>query len=236
RGLRHGPRRRRRESFGRAAPAHRHREGALARAVDPLARRSDERRRLRDRARGAHRDATRDGGPHHVDRRKPGLHREGRRSHPGPGARPSRRERDARGAPGATRPLFPDRGAAARRARGLGGRGGRAGVTSRANDARGEPQPLGFAIIRRLFSYTNRHAALRNVLFALVVVRALQLPALAWGIARVISGPIASADLVGTVLGVAGFLAFAAVTELCFVYRMRCALLLGERVVQDLRD
>lgn len=109
-------------------------------------------------------------------------------------------------------------------------------MTSRANDARGEPQPLGFAIIRRLFSYTNRHAALRNVLFALVVVRALQLPALAWGIARVISGPIASADLVGTVLGVAGFLAFAAVTELCFVYRMRCALLLGERVVQDLRD
>ncbi|MFO7180751.1 MAG: ABC transporter ATP-binding protein [Pseudomonadota bacterium] len=102
------------------------------------------------------------------------------------------------------------------------------------NDVQGE-RPLGFAIIRRLFSYTNRHAALRNVLFALVILRAAQLPALAWGVARVISGPIASADFGGAALWIAGFLAFAAVTELCFVYRMRCALLLGERVVQDLR-
>ena len=37
-------------------------------------------------------------------------------------------------------------------------------------------------------------------------------------------------------VGIAGFLALAAFTELCFVFRYRFALRLGEAVVHDLRD
>ena len=69
-----------------------------------------------------------------------------------------------------------------------------------------------------------------------VVVRAIQLPFLTWAIARVLSGPIAHRDGAGTLAGVAGYLAFAAFTELCFVFRYRFALRLGEAVVHDLRD
>jgi ATP-binding cassette subfamily B protein len=54
--------------------------------------------------------------------------------------------------------------------------------------------------------------------------------------ARVLSGPVARREARGTVLGALGFLALAAVTELCFVYRARFALRLGEAVVHDLRN
>jgi ATP-binding cassette subfamily B protein len=99
----------------------------------------------------------------------------------------------------------------------------------------GDQRPLDFAIIRRLFGYTRPYGRLRNALFFLVILRAIQLPVLTWMTARVISGPITQADPRGIVLGVAGYLAFAGFTEFCFVYRMRCALRLGEAVVQDLR-
>jgi ATP-binding cassette subfamily B protein len=97
-------------------------------------------------------------------------------------------------------------------------------------------RPLDLGIIRRLFGYTRRYASIRNTLSGLVVLRAIQLPFLTWAIARVLSGPIARRDAAGTVTGVLGFLAFAAFTELCFVYRSRFALRLGEAVVHDLRD
>jgi ATP-binding cassette subfamily B protein len=70
----------------------------------------------------------------------------------------------------------------------------------------------------------------------LVAVRAIQLPIVTWATAKVISGPIAHRDVSGTLAGVAGFFALAALTELCFVFRMRYALMLGEAVVHDLRD
>lgn len=108
---------------------------------------------------------------------------------------------------------------------------------SRVLPAPGEDQrPLDLGLIRRLFAYTRPHARLLRLLCVLVVLRALQLPLLAWLIARVISGPIAHRDLPGTLAGVGGFFAFAAFTELCFVHRMRTALRLGEAVVRDLRD
>jgi ATP-binding cassette subfamily B protein len=94
---------------------------------------------------------------------------------------------------------------------------------------------LDFGIIRRLFGYTRPYRSLRNALFLLVILRAIQLPVLTWMTARVISGPITSADPKGILLGVLGYLGFAGFTEFCFVYRMRCALQLGEAVVQDLR-
>jgi len=97
-------------------------------------------------------------------------------------------------------------------------------------------RPLDLGIIKRLFTFTRPYARVRNVLFALVVVRAIQLPAVTWATAKVVSGPIAHKDVSGTLLGVLGFLALAGLTELCFVYRMRYALKLGESVVHDLRN
>ena len=98
-----------------------------------------------------------------------------------------------------------------------------------------EQRPLSFSIIRRLLRHTERHRLLRNGLLALVLIRAVQIPVLTWATARVISGPVARGDVRGTLLAVASVLAFAGLTEFCFVYRMRLALELGERVVHDLR-
>jgi len=99
-----------------------------------------------------------------------------------------------------------------------------------------EQRPLDFGVIRRVFGYTRPYRALRNTLIALVVTRAIQTPLVTWAIAAVISGPIARQDAKGTLLGVAGFLALAAFTEYCFIYRSRLALRLGEAVVHDLRN
>jgi ABC-type multidrug transport system fused ATPase/permease subunit len=100
---------------------------------------------------------------------------------------------------------------------------------------RPEQRPLSFSIIRRLFRHTERHGLLRNGLLVLVVIRSIQIPIVTWATARVISGPVAGGDVRGTLIGVASLLAFAGLTEFCFVYRMRLALELGERVVHDLR-
>jgi ATP-binding cassette subfamily B protein len=105
-----------------------------------------------------------------------------------------------------------------------------------ARDREAEQRPLDLRIIARLFRYTRPYGRIRNALFVLVVVRAIQLPMVTWATAKVVSGPIAHRDLPGTLLGVLGFLALAGLTELCFVYRMRYALMLGEGVVHDLRN
>jgi len=97
-------------------------------------------------------------------------------------------------------------------------------------------RPLDLSIIRRLLRYTKPHAALRNGLFFLVILRSLQLPVVTWATARVISGPIAHHDPRGIAEGVVGLLALVAFTEFCFVYRSRFALELGEAVVHDLRN
>jgi ATP-binding cassette subfamily B protein len=108
-------------------------------------------------------------------------------------------------------------------------------VSQKAPPSHVDQRPLDFRIITRLLGYTRSYRGLRNALAGLVVLRAVQLPIVTWAIARVISGPIARRDTSGTLLGVLGFLAFAGFTEFCFVYRQRCALRLGEAVVQDLR-
>ncbi|HET9931948.1 MAG TPA: ABC transporter ATP-binding protein, partial [Polyangiaceae bacterium] len=109
---------------------------------------------------------------------------------------------------------------------------------SRKSAPPGEAQqrPLDFRIIRRLLGFTGSYSRIRNLLAILVVARAVQLPLVTWGTARVISGPIARRDLVGSALGVVALIAFAGFTELCFVYRSRLALQLGEGVVHDLRN
>jgi ATP-binding cassette subfamily B protein len=108
-------------------------------------------------------------------------------------------------------------------------------MTQKAPSSHLDQRPLDFRIIGRLLGYTRPYGKLRNTLALLVVLRAIQLPIVTWAIASVISGPIARRDASGTLLGVAGLLAFAGFTEFCFVYRMRFALRLGEAVVQDLR-
>ncbi len=96
-------------------------------------------------------------------------------------------------------------------------------------------RPLELALIWRLFRYTKPHARKRNWLFALVIMRSIQLPMLAWAIGAVINGPISRHDQRGVMWGAIGFLVLAAVTQFCFHFRQRLALELGESVIQDLR-
>jgi ATP-binding cassette subfamily B protein len=96
-------------------------------------------------------------------------------------------------------------------------------------------QPLQLALIWRMFRYTKPHARRRNWLFALVVLRSIQLPMLAWALGAVINGPISRHDPRGILWGAIGFLALAAFTQFCFHFRQRLALELGESVIQDLR-
>ena len=97
-------------------------------------------------------------------------------------------------------------------------------------------RPLDARLIARLYQYTGRHAGRRNWLLFLVVARAIQLPALGWVVASVLSGPIARHDPAGIVAGVMGFAALLLITEAMFVLRIRHALELGEAVIHDLRN
>ncbi|HMA93126.1 MAG TPA: ABC transporter ATP-binding protein, partial [Polyangiaceae bacterium] len=97
-------------------------------------------------------------------------------------------------------------------------------------------RPLALATIRRLYSFTNPHRWVRSILVVLVLIRALQLPLLSWGIAKILSGSIAHRDLGGLWHGLLALLALVLVTEINFVYRMRLALQFGETVVCDLRS
>ena len=96
-------------------------------------------------------------------------------------------------------------------------------------------RPLEWGLIRRLFSYATPYRSLVRWLMVLVVLRSIQLPLLAWIIARVIGGPITNGDWAGTIHGAGWFLALATVTVVCTHFRQRLALQLGEAVVHDLR-
>ena len=98
------------------------------------------------------------------------------------------------------------------------------------------PPPSGWATVRRLWGYTRPHRTIRNILFLLVGLRMVQLPLLAWGVAHIIGGPIANHDPRRTLWQTLALVAFAALTEMCFVYRVRLALQLGDTVVADLRE
>ena len=98
-----------------------------------------------------------------------------------------------------------------------------------------DKRPLDLGLIRRLFRYTRPHARIRNWLTLLVIVRAIQLPFLAWAIGAVINGPIAHGDARGTLAGALGFGVLAATTQFTFVFRQRLALLMGERIIHDIR-
>ncbi|MGB1125273.1 MAG: ABC transporter ATP-binding protein [Phycisphaeraceae bacterium] len=96
-------------------------------------------------------------------------------------------------------------------------------------------RPLSFAVIRRLLGYTKPYAFRRNVLIALSVIRAIQLPALGWALAAVLNGPVLAKDWQGTLWGALGFFVLALSTAVVFRYRLLLAFQLGEDVIRDLR-
>ncbi len=75
-----------------------------------------------------------------------------------------------------------------------------------------------------------------TALFVCTLLRAVQLPFLAWLIGQVINGPIAGRDSIGVFWGAGAYLALAAFTQFSFHFRQRLALELGEAVVHDLRN
>ncbi len=96
-------------------------------------------------------------------------------------------------------------------------------------------KPLEWGLIRRLFTYTRPFAAKRNLLIALTVIRAMQIPAITWAMGRIIAGPIARHDWEVLPWAVLGYALLAAVTDGMFHFRQRYALELGEEVVTALR-
>lgn len=103
-------------------------------------------------------------------------------------------------------------------------------------DARESDQrALDLHIIKRLIAFTRPYARKRNWLCLLVVLRALQIPALGWCTAAILSGPIAARDAQGTLWAAAGYLGLVLSSVLVLHFRLRFALELGEAVIHDLR-
>jgi ATP-binding cassette subfamily B protein len=97
------------------------------------------------------------------------------------------------------------------------------------------PASLDLRILRRLFSYTHPYAKMRNRLFALVSIRSMQLPLLAWGVGAIIRGPVAHGDRSALWWAIGAYFALACFTDWTLYYRQFYALKLGEDVVRDLR-
>lgn len=98
-----------------------------------------------------------------------------------------------------------------------------------------EQRPIDLGIVRRLFAFTAPHARKRNWLFVMVCLRALQFPALGWATAAILSGPIASRDARGTLLGLCGLALLILSSAVVLHFRLRWSLELGEAVIHDLR-
>lgn len=105
----------------------------------------------------------------------------------------------------------------------------------RPDEREADRHPLEMRLIARLMSYTRPYAAKRNWLLLLVALRSVQLPALTWLTAAIITGPVRRHDLPGVLWGTAGFALLVLSTQLVMHFRQRLALELGEAVVHDLR-
>ncbi len=98
-----------------------------------------------------------------------------------------------------------------------------------------EARPLSIRLITRMLRHTRPYARRRNLLLLLVVIRAVQLPTLAWAIGAAMAGPISQFDRRGILLAAAGYGLLALFTQLTLRYRSWIALELGEHVISDLR-
>lgn len=108
-------------------------------------------------------------------------------------------------------------------------------TTRREDDDEPDQRPLEFRLIRRLLGFTRPHAARCNWLLALTIIRSIQLPFITWSLTEVITGPIARHDVAAIHWGVLVYALVAFTTDVCFHFRQRLALELGELVVFDLR-
>ncbi len=110
-------------------------------------------------------------------------------------------------------------------------------VVGHARDEENEElrRPLQWHLIRRLFGYTTPVAGKRNALIVFTLVRALQLPGLAWLVGEIIAGPIAGGEVTRAFWWVVGYLVLAVSTDVLFHFRQRYAQELGEMVVTLLR-
>lgn len=107
----------------------------------------------------------------------------------------------------------------------------------RESDREKDRRPLNFALIRRLIGCMQPYAYKRNWLLVCVVLRAIQLPLIAWVIGAVINGPIAGhADFRGVLTGATALLALVTWTQFTFHFRQRLALELGEAVIHSLQN
>jgi ATP-binding cassette subfamily B protein len=97
-------------------------------------------------------------------------------------------------------------------------------------------KPLDWRLIRRILGYAAPVRRKMTIMVVLTVIRAAQLPALAWLTAYVITGPIAAGDLHGILVGTVEFAALAVMTDAMFHFRQRYALEIGETVVNGLRS
>jgi ABC-type multidrug transport system fused ATPase/permease subunit len=96
-------------------------------------------------------------------------------------------------------------------------------------------KPLDWRLARRVLGYASPVKGKLWVMVVLTIIRAAQLPGLAWLSARVITGPIANGDVHGIIIGTIEFGALAIVTDFLFHFRQRYALEIGETVVNGLR-
>ena len=110
-------------------------------------------------------------------------------------------------------------------------------LVQRAKDDEAEAQvrPLDWRIVSRLIGYTRPFARKRNWLIVLTVLRASQLPALAWVSALIIAGPIAGGRSSDLIWWVGGYALLAVFTDVVFHFRQRYALEIGEAVVGRMR-
>jgi ATP-binding cassette subfamily B protein len=99
-----------------------------------------------------------------------------------------------------------------------------------------EHQPLRLGLLRRVFAQTPEAVPQRNILVGLTLLRAVQLPALAWALGAVINGPVAGRDVAGLALAVLGYTVLLLVTDAVFHYRIKLSLFYGEDVVSRLRS
>jgi len=95
---------------------------------------------------------------------------------------------------------------------------------------------LNLSLFLRLFSWTRYYGPKRYLLFLSVVIRAAQLPILAWSLGAVINGPIADGDFKKTLIYAGGYTLFALFTQVVMHFRQRYALELGETVVYEMRN
>lgn len=90
--------------------------------------------------------------------------------------------------------------------------------------------------VRRLVQYTGRYPLKRNIALVTTILRAIQRPLLAWGVASIINGPIARGDYPATLLWTLAYITLLGSTVLVFHLRYRHLMGLGENIVHDLRN